>query len=105
MNQECIKITKQSYPRHIEFESLFNFRDLGGYRAKGGCTLAWRRLFRSGYLHPMTERDSTRLKEEIKLTSVIELHTIPEIGEGRLSDLQPSYLQILYARKCLNCGK
>ena len=74
-------MTKQSYPRHIKFESVSNFRDLGGYQAKDSRTLAWRRLFRSGYLHPMTERDSTRLKEEIKLTSVIDLRNDKELQQ------------------------
>ena len=63
----------QSYSREINFEGIINFRDLGGYRAKNNRTVAWRRLFRSGYLHPMTARDSLRLKEEFKLTSVIDL--------------------------------
>ena len=31
--------------------------------------------------------------------SLVELHIIPEIGIGRLADLQPRYLQALYARK------
>jgi hypothetical protein len=39
---------KPFYPRTVKFESVFNFRDLGGYRAKGDPNLAWRRLFRSG---------------------------------------------------------
>ena len=62
-----------SYSREINFEKIINFRDLGGYRAEGGRTVAWRRLFRSGYLHPMTARDLNRLKEELKLTTVINL--------------------------------
>ena len=66
-------ISMQSYSREVNFEGIINFRDLGGYRAKNNRTVAWRRLFRSGYLHPMTARDSLRLKEEFKLTSVIDL--------------------------------
>ena len=62
-----------SYSREINFEKIINFRDLGGYRAEGGRTVAWRRLFRSGYLHPMTARDLNRLKEELKFTTVINL--------------------------------
>ena len=32
----------QSYPRHINFESVPNFRGLGGYRQRDGRTVAWR---------------------------------------------------------------
>lgn len=63
------------YSRHIEFEEILNFRDLGGYRTRGGRMVAWRRLFRSGELHYMTGNDAVKLKEEIKLNSVIDLRT------------------------------
>jgi protein-tyrosine phosphatase len=62
-----------SYSREINFDGIINCRDIGGYRAEGGRIVAWRRLFRSGYVHPMTEHDLNRLKEELKLTSVINL--------------------------------
>ncbi|HEY31671.1 MAG TPA: tyrosine-protein phosphatase [Dehalococcoidia bacterium] len=65
----------QLYSREINFDAIINFRDLGGYHAKGNRTVAWRQLFRSGSLHSMTEHDLTRLKEEIKLTSVINLRS------------------------------
>ena len=68
-------MTRQSYPRHIRFEAVFNFRDLGGYWANGGRTLAWRRLFRSSELHHMTSHDIVQLKEEIRLRSVIDLRS------------------------------
>jgi protein-tyrosine phosphatase len=63
----------QSYSKEIKFDGIINCRDLGGYKAEGNRTVAWRRLFRSGYIHPMTEGDLRRLKEELKLTSVIDL--------------------------------
>jgi protein-tyrosine phosphatase len=62
-----------SYSREINFDGIINCRDIGGYKAEGGRIVAWRRLFRSGYVHPMTEHDLNRLKEELKLTSVINL--------------------------------
>ena len=65
----------QSYPRHIHFESVPNFRDLGGYRTHDGRTVAWRRLFRSGALHKMNDRDMARLKQEISPRGVIDLRS------------------------------
>jgi Tyrosine phosphatase family len=41
------------YSREINFDKIINCRDLGGYRVRGNRTVAWRRLFRSGYIHPM----------------------------------------------------
>jgi hypothetical protein len=55
----------ESHPRHIHFESVPNFRDLGGYRTHDGRTVAWRRLFRSAAIHKINDRDMARLKQEI----------------------------------------
>lgn len=65
----------QSYPRHIHFESVPNFRDLGGYRTHDGRTVAWRRLFRSAALHKMTDCDIARLKQDISPRAVIDLRS------------------------------
>ena len=85
------------YSRHINFESVLNFRDLGGYRAQGGRTIAWRRLFRSGELHHMTSHDITRLKEEIRLRSVIDLRGSVQqelLGVGPLNEIGVKYYSI-----------
>ncbi len=37
----------KAYPGHINFESVPNFRDLGGFKTRDGRAVAWRRLFRS----------------------------------------------------------
>ena len=64
-----------SYPRHIHFESVPNFRDLGGYRTHDGRTVAWRRLFRSAALHKMNDREMARLTQEISPRAVIDLRS------------------------------
>ena len=66
----------QSHPRHVRFESVPNFRDLGGYRTHDGRTVAWRRLFRSAALHRMNARDVARLEEEIRPRAVIDLRRV-----------------------------
>jgi protein-tyrosine phosphatase len=43
--------------RHIPFERLHNFRDLGGYRAADGRTVRWGRLFRSDSLAKLQGQD------------------------------------------------
>jgi protein-tyrosine phosphatase len=43
--------------RHIEFERLHNFRDLGGYRAVDGRSVRWGRLYRSDSLAKLQGAD------------------------------------------------
>jgi protein-tyrosine phosphatase len=69
------EMSVQSYPRHIHFESVPNFRDLGGYRTHDGRTVAWRRLFRSAALHRMNDRDIARIKQEVSPRAVIDLRS------------------------------
>jgi len=66
----------QPYPRHVHFESVPNFRDLGGYRTRDGRTVAWRRVFRSAALHRMNGRDVARLEREIRPRAVIDLRSL-----------------------------
>jgi protein-tyrosine phosphatase len=52
-------------PKHpdrvLPLQGAINFRDLGGYRAHGGRTVRWRRLFRSDHLGGLTEADKAVL--------------------------------------------
>lgn len=41
-------MTTPPLERHIPFEGVHNFRDLGGYQSTDGRTIRWRTLFRSG---------------------------------------------------------
>ncbi len=43
--------------RHLNLAGASNFRDLGGYPAKGGRTVRWRQIFRSNHLGHLTETD------------------------------------------------
>jgi len=87
------------YSRHISFEYVPNFRDLGGYRARDGYTVAWRRLFRSGELGNMTRSDFNLLTGEIGLTSVIDLRSSMEVeqqGVGLLAKAGIKYHNISF---------
>lgn len=90
-------MTADSYSRHIPFEEVNNFRDLGGYQTQDGRVVAWRRLFRSGAFHNMTTDDLTRLREEIGLTTVIDLRSTIEMerqGVGLLSESGIEYYSL-----------
>jgi protein-tyrosine phosphatase len=89
----------EKYSRQIVFESISNFRDIGGYRTRRGDTVAWRRLFRSGDLHHMTQGDFKKLKEEIRLATVIDLRSGSELennGKGLLEGSDIKYCNIAF---------
>jgi len=87
------------YNRHLRFESVTNFRDIGGYRTRKGDTVAWRRVFRSGEFARITESDFRRLVREIKLTSVLDLRSDFEVkhhGMGLLAQTDIKYHNIAF---------
>ncbi len=69
--------------RHIEFEGVINFRDLGGYRTSQGATLRWGRLFRSGGLHYMTDADVAQARA-MGIRSVLDLRRPDEVAYQQL---------------------
>lgn len=63
-----------------KFDSLVNFRDLGGIKAdngKGG--IAPKRLLRSGELFELTDHDKRVLREEYNLKYIIDLRAPDEL--------------------------
>jgi protein-tyrosine phosphatase len=49
--------SSDSRARHFNLEGASNFRDLGGYPAKDGRAVRWRRIFRSNHLGHLTAAD------------------------------------------------
>src|SRR5262245_6549404 len=98
-----------SHPRHIDFESVRNFRDLGGYRTRDGRAMAWSRLFRSAALHSMSRPDLARLKEDIRPRAVIDLRSPREPIKQReislLGDMGARYHNISYRPDSLDYSK
>ncbi len=66
--------------RHLALDGVFNFRDMGGYRASEGRFVAWRRLFRADGLHRLSE-EGVRAFEGLGIRTVIDLRTGGEIDE------------------------
>jgi protein-tyrosine phosphatase len=67
------------------FETVFNFRDLGGYRSEDGRTVAYRRLFRSDSLHRIT-MDEGRQLADLGVRTVLDLRRPIEIErDGRIT--------------------
>ncbi|MFI5783458.1 tyrosine-protein phosphatase [Nocardia sp. NPDC051570] len=70
--------------RHIEFERLHNFRDLGGYQAADGRTVRWGQLYRSDSLGKLRGEDWDRFLQ-LGIRTVIDLRYPWEIeAAGRI---------------------
>ncbi|MEU7144655.1 tyrosine-protein phosphatase [Nocardia sp. NPDC046473] len=70
--------------RHVYFERLHNFRDLGGYPTEDGRTVRWGRLFRSDSLGKLRGEDVARF-QDLGITTVIDLRYPWEIeARGRV---------------------
>ena len=77
-------LDSRAVDRAIDLDGCVNFRDLGGYPTRSGRTLRWRVLFRSDALHALTERDVSRLRDELGLTDIVDLRSSFELSsEGR----------------------
>jgi protein-tyrosine phosphatase len=89
----------EKYNRHLKFSSVMNFRDIGGYPARGGRTVAWRKVFRSGEFRNVTQDDFKRLTSELGVVSVIDLRSGLELqnnGKGLLEGSEIKYCNIAF---------
>ncbi|MFD6161150.1 tyrosine-protein phosphatase [Nocardia sp. NPDC060256] len=78
--------------RHIHFERLHNFRDLGGYPTEDGQTVRWGRLFRSDSLGKLRDADVARFLD-LGITTVIDLRYPWEVdAKGRV----PQHESLVY---------
>lgn len=60
--------------RFFEFDSIQNFRDLGGYRSSDKHRIRWGKIFRSGSFSRMTEHDAQEL-EKLGVKTIIDLRS------------------------------
>jgi protein-tyrosine phosphatase len=65
--------------RTITLDGCHNFRDLGGYPTADGGIVRWRRLFRSDALHGLSDKDVAQLRDEIGLTTMVDLRSTAEL--------------------------
>ncbi|MFJ9947289.1 tyrosine-protein phosphatase [Kitasatospora sp. NPDC091207] len=71
--------------RHIAFDSLHNFRDLGGYRTSDGRSVHWRLLYRSDSLGKLSSPADLTVFRDLGIGTVIDLRYPWEIAaKGRI---------------------
>lgn len=74
----------ETYDRHLPFESVFNFRDLGGYPAADRRMVKWRTVFRADGLHRLAGADLETFAE-LGMRTVLDLRMHSELEErGRI---------------------
>lgn len=72
--------------REFRFSRVFNFRDVGGYRADDGRRVRWRRLFRSDTLSGLGAGDRPAF-DALGVRTVLDLRKPYELAEqGRVPD-------------------
>jgi protein-tyrosine phosphatase len=73
--------------RHVPFDNLCNFRDLGGYATIDGHTTRWRTLYRADSLGRLAGEGDLRRFRELGIGTVIDLRYPWEIAaRGRLPE-------------------
>jgi protein-tyrosine phosphatase len=66
--------------RHVVFDTLFNVRDLGGYRTTDGRITRWQTLYRADGINRVSGADLDRLAA-LGLRTVVDLRTHGELEE------------------------
>src|SRR5204863_126710 len=70
--------------RVIDLEGCLNFRDLGGYPTADGRRMRSGSVFRSDALHHLTAADLVRVRDELRIATVVDLRSSAELRtEGR----------------------
>ena len=83
--------------RHLPFDVVFNFRDLGGYVTADGATVKWRTVFRADGVHRLSVDDLAPLD----IRTVLDLRTPEELERGRFTHDSIGYHHLPMLRRDL----
>jgi protein-tyrosine phosphatase len=72
-SKKVVEVAERLFP----LEQGSNFRDVGGYVGAGGKAVKWGKIFRSGALPLLSERDYALLSG-LKITSIVDLRSLEE---------------------------
>jgi protein-tyrosine phosphatase len=77
--QEPISSDTISHSRHIDFDRIVNFRDIGGLKTRDGKTVKWGRIYRSDNLSELKSKEFDEF-EKMHIKTVYDLRTDHEIA-------------------------
>ncbi len=78
----------------VHMDSIQNFRDIGGYATKqGNRSTRWGKVFRSGNIGGLSDRDTIRM-DNLKIKTIIDLRTAEEIKASPISYKQAQIIHI-----------
>ncbi|MDD7306418.1 MAG: tyrosine-protein phosphatase [Peptoniphilaceae bacterium] len=66
--------------KRIPFETIDNFRDLGGVATKDGKSVKWGKIYRSSNMNLISDNDIAKMKD-LKISTVIDLRRDFEVEE------------------------
>lgn len=90
-------MTDPSQRRHVLLQAAHNFRDLGGYWTSDGLCVRRCALFRSDSLQDLTDTDIRKLRDDLGVTTVVDLRTEDEVrveGQGGVSEGPVRYVNL-----------
>jgi protein-tyrosine phosphatase len=76
-SNECSAAEPGLSPRLIALEGGVNFRDVGGYRAAGGRTIRWGKVFRAGVLCYFSQSDHVTIGQ-LNIRAICDLRRAEE---------------------------
>lgn len=79
--------------RAVLMDSVDNFRDLGGYQAGRGKFTRWGKIYRSGRLGKLSDRDTVRL-DNLKIKTIIDLRSDEEWQSSPLAYKKAKVIRI-----------
>ncbi len=80
--------------RLVFMDSIQNLRDIGGYQTKrGNKTTRWGKIFRSGKVNALSERDTVRL-DNLKIKTIIDLRTNEEMANSPITYSKANIVRI-----------
>lgn len=88
---------EQISTRMIELEGSFNFRDIGGHKTMSGQQVKWGKLFRSGNLSKLTDKDIERVRA-LGISSILDLRSVEEIAlqpNPRIEGIKNLHIQVI----------
>ena len=95
MKKSGLNIETGDFERQIVLDGAANFRDIGGYPTSQHKRVKWRKVFRSGNLASLTDKDH-RILAEIGIQSVCDFRSTEEIAR------QPNRLPDKNTPRCLH---